>query len=166
MKIILPWPTLRDSSAKLLALFALSLISFTAWAQKPPKGTLVITFSDIRSDIGLLRAGVYVSEKEWIYHPSYSYKWEKKALKDGKLVVEVKDLPYGTYAISVLDDEDKSNSMNYTLKLPMEGWGMSTNPSFFKLKAPDFEECKFELDCPTIWMEVELNYLNKRKKIK
>ena len=157
---------MKDRKTKLLFFGVLLFVSSSSWAQKAPTGTLVITFSDIRSDIGILRAGVYAAEEEWIYDPSYSYKWDKKELKDGRLTVEVKDLPYGQYSISVLDDEDESNSMNYFLGLPKEGWGMSTNPSFFKLKAPDYEECAIDLDCPKIWMEIELNYLNKRKKIK
>lgn len=164
MKTISLLPILKGS-LKMQLFTLLTVFSSAVYSQSDPKGSLFITFTDIRSDIGIIRAGIYSAEDQWIYHPEYSYQWTKENLKDGIIKVEIKDLPYGTYAISVLDDEDKSNSMNYLMKLPMEGWGMSTNPSFLKLKAPGYEECAIELDCPSISFEIKLNYLNKRKKV-
>ena len=166
MMIISPWHISKGSVSIIFTLLLCCILSGSSLAQQEPKGSLKITFTDIRSDIGLIRIGVYSSGKEWIHDPKYSFKWDKKDLKNGCLKVQVNDIPYGSYSISVLDDEDKSNSMNYKLKLPMEGWGMSNNPSFLKLKAPGFEECSFELDCPSIQMEIKLNYLNKGKKVK
>ncbi len=126
----------------------------------------MITLTDIRSDIGEIVVGVYSAEDQWINNPEFSFKWTKESLENGKLKVEIPGLPYGTFAISVLDDEDKSNCMNYFMGLPCEGWGMSTNPSFQKLKAPSYEKCALELDCPGISCEINMNYLNKRKKVR
>lgn len=166
MKTILPWHILKDRRFFLLLLFLSSTFSVSSLAQHQAKGSLHITFTEIRSDVGLIRIGIYSSDKEWIHHPKYSHKWDKSELKGDRLRVVVDDLPYGSYSISVLDDEDRSNSMNYKLKLPQEGWGMSNNPSFLKLKQPGYDECSFKLDSPKISMEIKLNYLNKRKKIK
>ncbi len=166
MKTILPSPILKGSQSKLLLIVLLAISSLGLSAQSAPSGTLDITFTDIRSDIGIIRAGVYSAENQWIYDPEYSYKWTKEEMKEGKLKVEIPNLPYGKYAISILDDEDKSNSMNFFIGLPREGWGMSTNPSFLKLKHPCYEECSLELDCPSISFEINMNYLNKRKKVK
>ena len=166
MKTISLLLILKGNLTRILLIALFIITSSGLSAQSAPSGTLIITFTDIRSDIGEIVAGIYSAEDQWIYDPEYSHKWTKEELKDGKLKVEIPDLPYGIYAISVLDDEDKSNSMNYFLGLPREGWGMSTNPSFFKLKAPKYEECAIELDCPGISFEINMNYLNKRKKVK
>jgi uncharacterized protein (DUF2141 family) len=166
MKTISLSPILKGNMNKILLIVLLSISYLAVQAQSAPCGSLTITFTDIRSDIGEIVAGIYSAEEQWIYEPEFSQKWSKEELKDGTLKVEIPNLPYGTYAISVLDDEDKNAGMKYFVGLPREGWGMSTNPSFFKLKAPSYEECAIELDCSSIGFEINMNYLNKRKKVK
>jgi uncharacterized protein (DUF2141 family) len=129
-------------------------------------GTLIITFTDIRSDIGNIRLGLYDAPEQWTDNARYHYVWDKEELKDGRLTVEIKDLPRTTYAFSVLDDEDENETMTYKLGLPVEGWGMSNNPSFARLKAPAFDEVSFELDNPLIRFEINMVYLNKNKKVR
>jgi uncharacterized protein (DUF2141 family) len=128
-------------------------------------GTLVITFTHIRSDVGNIVMGLYESEDQWTDNPTYSFSWDKSKLKNGVLMVEIDSLPRKHYACAVLDDEDESASMNFIIGLPREGWGMSTNPSFFKLKKPDFEDVAFELDCPVLRVDIKMNYLNKNKRL-
>lgn len=144
----------------------LLLFSAVLSAQEEPSGSLIITFTQIRSDVGNLVIGVYESEEQWVHHPCYKYIQDKNALKNDTLCVEIKDLPYGSYAISVLDDEDLNDAMKFLLKLPQEGWGMSGNPPFLKLRAPEFELCSFDLDCSSIQFEIQMNYINRRKKVK
>jgi len=124
--------------------------------------TLLITFTDIRSDAGLIRMGLYTCDEEWTDTPKYSFAWNKKDLENGKLKVKIDSLQRGTYACAVLDDEDENCEMNYTLGLPREGWGMSSNPSFLKLKKPGFETCGFEADAPVLTFEIKINYLMKK----
>jgi uncharacterized protein (DUF2141 family) len=141
-------------------------IVLSAQSNTPQTGKLIITFTDIRSDIGNIVMGLYNAEEQWTDNPEHSLKWNKSKLKNGKLTVEIDSLPRTTYACAVLDDEDKSISMNFFLGLPREGWGMSTNPSFLKLKKPKFKEVSFDLDCPVLRIELKMNYLNKKKKVK
>jgi uncharacterized protein (DUF2141 family) len=129
-------------------------------------GKLLITFTNIRSDVGNIVLGLYSGAEQWLENPAHSYSWKKEGLIDGKLIVEIDSLPYNTYACAVLDDEDRSISMKYALALPLEGWGMSSNPSFLKLVAPKFESVCFDLDCPLQRIEIKMNYLNKHKKVK
>lgn len=139
---------------------------FPLFSQSAPEktGTLIITFTDIRNNKGKIALGVYDNASQWSDNPRYEYSWNKSNLRHGKLIVEIENLPYSTYALAVLDDEDCSKSMNYFLGLPKEGWGMSTNPSFLKLKQPGFEEVLFDFDCPVMRMEIKVNYLIGGKK--
>jgi uncharacterized protein (DUF2141 family) len=166
MKTILQSPFL---SVKAI-LFALAPVIFSnnAFNQSPDysTGTLIITITDIRSDIGNIRLGLYDSPEQWTDNARYHYVWDKEELKDGRLTVEIKDLPRTTYAFSVLDDEDENETITYKLGLPVEGWGMSNNPSFVRLKAPPFDEVSFELDSPVIRFEINMVYLNKNKKVR
>jgi len=144
------------------------LFSYNTFSQSADytTGRLIITFTNIRSDIGNIRVGLYDAPDQWTDHAKYHYAWSKEDLKDGKLTVEIKDLPRTTYAVAVLDDEDENEDMTYKLGLPMEGWGMSKNPSFVRLKAPGFDEVSFELDSPAIRFEIQMNYLNRNKNIR
>ncbi len=144
----------------------LLLLNLSLHAQDSIKGTLKITFTDIRSTAGNIVAGVYDHEGQWINEPRRSYSWSKETLVNGSMTVEIPDLPYGTYAITVLDDEDKNEEMKYFMGLPREGWGMSNNPSFRKIKAPKCDECSFELNSPLLGFDVKINYLRKNKEIK
>jgi uncharacterized protein (DUF2141 family) len=166
MRIILQSPIL--SVKAILIALAPVIFSNNAFNQSPvySTGTMIITFTGIRSDIGNIRVGLYDAPDQWTDHAKYRYAWSKEELKDGRLTVEIKDLPRTTYAISVLDDEDENETMTYRLGLPMEGWGMSNNPSFARLKAPPFEDVSFELDSPVIRFEINMVYLNRNKNVR
>ena len=135
-------------------------------AQQTPSSVMHITFTDVRSDVGQIIVAVYDSEKQWAYDPRYTYKYGKNDIDKGAVKVKIPSLPYGRYAISVMDDEDMDNEMKYFMKLPREGFGMSGNPSYLSLKLPAYELCSFELDSPEVYFSIKMNYLNKRKKVK
>ena len=64
----------------------------------------------------------------------------------------------GTYAVAVYHDENANVKFDKNwFGLPVEGYGISNNPTFF-LRAPAFDEAKFEaLVGPTI-VPVEVRY--------
>ena len=86
--------------------------------------------------------------------------WPKKNIKDGVFIGKIINLPYGTYAISVLDDENNNAEMDRTLGMPREGYGFSNNP-VVKLRPPSFEESSFKFDKPYMEIEIELTYRGK-----
>ncbi|MCF8225003.1 MAG: DUF2141 domain-containing protein [Bacteroidales bacterium] len=165
MKITSPSITLNVKPLVLCILLS-TQVSIFCQAQSYACGRLIITFTDIRSNAGQIAMGLYDAEEQWTDAPKYNFVWDKGHLKNGNMTVEIDSLPRGKYACAVLDDEDLSLSMNYILSLPAEGWGMSTNPSFLKLKKPGFEEVTFELNGPALRIWIKMNYLNRKKKIK
>jgi len=50
--------------------------------------------------------------------------WKKTNVVDGVFIARVEDLPYGTYAVSVLDDANSNLEMDMFLGIPKEGWGI------------------------------------------
>lgn len=166
MRITSQYPILSGKILLVLLMLAAGMNKSFTQSYDYTKGKLVITFTNIRSDVGNVRLGLYDAPDQWTDHAKYHYVWNKEDLKDGKLTVEIKDLPRTTYAIAVLDDEDENGDMTYKLGLPMEGWGMSKNPSFVRLKAPGFDEVSFELDSPAIRFEIQMNYLDRNKNVR
>lgn len=155
--------TLRDNRRLLLLMLTLLPLHIDAQPTDTSFGNLVITFTDIRNETGSIRMGLYDNTEQWTDTPKYTYSWEKIGIVNKILKVEIDSLPRGRYACAVLDDEDNSITMNYKLGLPVEGWGMSANPSFLKLKKPAFNEVAFDLDGSMLRLEIKINYLNKRK---
>jgi uncharacterized protein (DUF2141 family) len=72
----------------------------------------------------------------------------KKAAVANSSVVELRfdKIPYGSYAIAGLHDENKSGEMDYTwLGMPKEGYCFSNDCKPF-LSAPTFSQAKFTLN--------------------
>jgi uncharacterized protein (DUF2141 family) len=156
-------------SVKAVLIFILlASTTYSLYSQVPDysTGKLVITFTGIRSSAGNVLMGLYNASDQWTDSPFREFAWSKEQLKNGSLTIEIDNLPRTTYACAVLDDENSSMTMNFTLGLPTEGWGMSNNPSFIRLKAPAFDEVSFELDSPVIRFEINMVYLNKNKKVR
>jgi uncharacterized protein (DUF2141 family) len=68
------------------------------------------------------------------------------------------DLPQGTFAVSVLHDENGNGKMDKNfVGIPKEGYGASNNPKK-KRRAPTFEEAKFSLGGAEQTIEIMLIY--------
>jgi uncharacterized protein (DUF2141 family) len=79
---------------------------------------------------------------------------ESKAVDDDEVQIDPKtltaevafrNLPPGTYAVTVLHDENMNRKLDTRFfGIPKEGYGMSTNPPKM-FRAPRFDEAKFSL---------------------
>ena len=126
-------------------------------AQSAPSGTIEIRFTGIRDSGGLIAIGVNRNRDGWPRDPHMDFNWEKTGMVDGVFIARIENLVYGTYAISVLDDENSNLEMDMFMGIPREGWGFSMNPPF-KLSTPDFEECSFLLSEPLKRITIDLRY--------
>jgi len=122
------------------------------------KAVLKVGIYNIKEGTGQISVGFYSSEEEWPYEPKYSYAIDKKGRQGESVWLEILDMEPGTYALSVLDDENRSGGMEYFCGIPREGWGFSNNPPVLRLTAPSFKQCEFILKDTTM-IEVRMNYL-------
>ena len=129
-------------------------------AQSAPKATLEIAFTGIRKEIGLIAIGINSSPDGWPRKPQMELNWKKTRIEDGVFTAKIEGMDYGTYAISVLDDENSDLEMEMFLGIPREGYGFSNNPSV-GLSTPKFEECAFVLDKPFVKISIDLRYTMK-----
>lgn len=144
----------------LIALLCSSLVIPGLFAQADSLATLEITFVGIRSNKGLMVVGMNDSPKGWPRNPMMDFFYEKTGLKNGSLTVQIDSLKYGTYAVSVLDDENSNIKMDKFLGMPKEGYGFS-NDVKKKLSAPNFEECSFKIDKASKKISIEIGYPGK-----
>lgn len=69
-----------------------------------------------------------------------------------------KDLPQGTFAVTVLHDENNNGKMDKKFfGMPKEGYGASDNPKK-KMRAPNFNEAKFSLNGSEQTIKIALIY--------
>jgi len=148
------------------ALLITSLICLVAgppiFSQSTSNGTLEIEFKGLRNNRGQMTIGLHNSDEGWPRKPQMNYKWNKLNLEEGVLRVKVSDLPYGTYAIAALDDENSNLKMEMFMGIPKEGWGFSMNPPF-RLSAPKFKECSFVFDRSSKLITIDLRYAGKSR---
>jgi uncharacterized protein (DUF2141 family) len=72
--------------------------------------------------------------------------------------VTFKELPYGSFAVSILHDENGNGKMDKNfVGMPKEGYGASNNPKK-KMRAPTFDEAKFALNSSEQTVEIALIY--------
>ena len=127
----------------LLAVPTLLLLAAPAVADGP--GHLVVEVGKLRNLRGHLACLLFKSADGFPDQPSKAYARVSLTPEGNDVRCVFKGLPAGTYAVSVLHDEDKSGDMNTNfVGLPTEGYGASNN-KLPALSPPDFEDSTFSL---------------------
>ncbi len=107
-----------------LALFLFLAGSFRPVAEEGIK----LSVTNLRSDRGFVLVSLF---KDGVGYPDdakKAFKTAKVSILDKKASVLFPGLPTGTYAISILHDENNDQRMNKSfLGLPKEGYGFSNN---------------------------------------
>jgi uncharacterized protein (DUF2141 family) len=123
---------------------------------------LTIEITNIRFEKGWIRLGLYNHQDQFPVNPSRTFDFEKTTLKEGMMEIMLDDIQPGTYAISLLDDENGNDRMDFKLiKWPQEGFGFSNNikPG---LKHPPYDHCSFHLPEGQSRIRIEMQYLRKK----
>lgn len=119
-----------------------------------------VTITNIRSEKGQFVIGVYKDalafEKE---KASEKLVIKKQRIKDGMQKITIYLEP-GIYGISMLDDEDNNQKMNYNMiGLPTEGFGF-LNYYHSGLRKPSFDDFKLKLSPETnVPLSIKLRYI-------
>jgi len=141
-------------------LLLISALSTPAGAEQTPatSGTIEVCVGNIRSSDGTVGVALFNTKKGF---PGKS----EKAI-DGKnvpageqCVVVFENVPYGTYAVSVLHDENGNGKMDKAfLGIPKEGFGTSNNPKL-KMGPPSFSDSQFDFAQQKITLNIDMKYL-------
>jgi uncharacterized protein (DUF2141 family) len=145
-----------------LASLLLALMSFIPLMVSGQSASLTIEITNIRFDKGWIRIGLYNHPEEFPVNPSRTFDFRKTSLKEGMMEIILDDILPGTYVISLLDDVNGNDMMDYKLiKLPGEGFGFSNNIKP-RLKHPPFDHCSFQIPEGQSRIKIEMQYFRKK----
>lgn len=114
-------------------------------------------FKEIASAKGQLIVGFFKDEKSFKDgKPHKRLIYNKSAVKNGRMEITVAIEP-GVYGVSVLDDENSNNDMDYNmLGIPQEGFGFS-NYYHTTLSRPKLKDFVVDLGKQTT-VEIRMKY--------
>lgn len=149
-----------------MALLSLQLpaASRNAVAAEPVKaeipagnGSITIKITGLRSASGNLLVALFNAKKGFPDKPERAI--DGRSIKAGNSCEIVFDnVPYGTYAISVLHDENGNRKMDKNIiGIPKEGFGTSNNPKI-RRGPPTYEDSQVHLDRRELALEIDMNY--------
>ncbi len=117
-------------------------------------GTLIVSARGLTSDDGNLRFVLFDSKKDYLKTPVRAEIVEIEG-QQGTWIIE--ELPYGTYAVIVHHDINASGTMErHWYGKPKEPTGTS-NDAPAKFGPPKFKDAKFQLESPTLTLNVTVN---------
>lgn len=135
----------------ILLFFSLSLALQSVVGQE--KGELIVNITNISSSQGVIRVGLYDSESNWL---DEIYEGRNGEIKDGKSKVVFKDIPFGTYGISLYHDKNENGELDLILGfMPKEDYGCS-NGAKGRFGPPKWADAKFTLNQKTIKQTIKL----------
>ena len=119
-----------------------------------------VHITNIKTKEGLLALGFFEDQDSFIaVEPFLQLYYEKDKVRNGEITVNF-FLPMGVYGISMLDDTNRNDEMDYNfLGIPKEGFGFS-NYYHKGFRKPHFDLWKFEVkDKETPTIEITLRYI-------
>jgi len=109
-----------------------------------PAQKINIVIEGLRNNKGQVILNFYSNSKTFDKEePEQTFTYPKSRITNGKMIIDDIQLPYGTYGIALIDDENSNGKLDFRLMIPREGFAFSNHP-FTKHRKPDFEAFSFE----------------------
>ncbi len=125
----------------ILVFLMLSVFTGFAFAQT---ANLTIKINGIQNAKGTMNFAVYDNAENYDKSKDY-FVGESVKVESLDFVYVFEDMPYGTYAISLFQDEDENDELNTNwIGMPKELFGFS-NDAKAKMGPPDFVDASFEI---------------------
>jgi uncharacterized protein (DUF2141 family) len=137
--------------------FAASLLvlASSSFAQT---GRITVQVEGIKSKTGKIALLLFNQAQGFPGEVKQSLRQELKNVNKEELTFVLDQLPYSTYAISVIHDENENQRIDTNfLGIPKEGYGFSNN-SRNLFRAPRFKEAAFALDRSELTLRINLIY--------
>jgi uncharacterized protein (DUF2141 family) len=144
-----------------------AILAFLLWAPFPSltaqtkdTGTLTVRVTGARNTKGKIGVTLFQDAQGFPDDTSKAVRQQSVEIDSNTRSAQVtfKDVPQGTFAVSVLHDENGNGKMDKNfVGIPKEGYGASNNPKK-KKRAPTFDEAKFSLNTSEQTIEITLIY--------
>ncbi|MEI8033359.1 MAG: DUF2141 domain-containing protein [Chlorobiaceae bacterium] len=123
-------------------------------------GCITIKVCGLKNTIGQLGIALYSSKKGFPDNTETALATRVRKISDTTQEFTFENIPFGSYAISVLHDENSNGRMDKfpILGIPKEGFGVSNNPKI-RRGPPSFSESLFVLSAGEMKLSITMNYL-------
>ena len=141
--------------------FASSVTLFAADnTPEPPAqfGTITVHITGMTNLVGMFGVSLYNSKKGFPGKHQQACRSVMKNMSSSAETVVFEHLPFGSYALSVMHDENNNGKLDTNFfGIPKEGVGVSNNPKI-GFGGPKFEDCVFTLDKKELEVTVAMKY--------
>ena len=120
------------------------------------QGTVEVTVSNVKDTTGTIRVGIFKDQATFLKNAYLG-----KVVKAGKGEVKVifENVPSGTYALSVIHDENRNGELDSNLiGIPKEGFAFG-NDAMGTFGPPSYDKASFVIGKEVIKMKVTMKYL-------
>ena len=130
------------------------LLSLTnAFSQDGAKQDVVVKIVNFDTSKGKVLIGLYNSEKTFL---EVDFMSSISKIENNECIVTFKNVPTGTYGISLFHDENDNGKMDTNMfGIPKEDYGCSNNAKGF-MGPPKWSDAKFEVTNKTINQTIKL----------
>ncbi|MEY3053163.1 MAG: hypothetical protein RLY31_2948 [Bacteroidota bacterium] len=144
----------------------LNIILLTVWPSlnlplpyppdSPSAGTLSLRISGISPAKGILRIALFRSPDDFM-QTDLADRHSILVSKYPEMTAVIPDLPFGTYALAVFQDENENGVLDKNLLgIPSEPYAFSGQPAS-KWRIPSFDQCRFTHPPPNQTIQIRLN---------
>jgi uncharacterized protein (DUF2141 family) len=145
----------------LTLIIAALVFTLTTSFKAPSAGSVQVQITGLRSSKGAVLISIFNNAKDFPENANGAVGKTKVSIVNGVVTHTFSDMPYGTYAIALLHDENNNLKMDFNIVgMPKEGYGFS-NDAKVRLGPPSFEDAAFKLDATNKVIRIKCSYFLK-----
>jgi len=140
--------------------FFFSFNNLSLFSQVPDKhSSIIVHLVNLKNDKGLVAINIFIEKEGFPSDSKKSFMSQTYKIKEHENTFVIKDVPTGTYGLSVLHDENSNLKMdtNYFGK-PKEGYAVSNNIQPRVFGPPNFDDACFKHSPSDSKLELKLIY--------
>lgn len=134
-------------------LLVILINSSLSFAQDNSNPDVIVNISNLNSNKGKVYVAIYNTEESFLYK---GFQYLSAKIGANTCSVIFKNIPEGTYAVSMFHDENDNNKMDTNfLGIPKEDYGCSNNAKGF-MGPPKWEDAKFQVSNKTVIQNIQI----------
>jgi uncharacterized protein (DUF2141 family) len=143
-----------------IVLFLVLFFPYSGFAQDN-LGKIEVVITGFKSSSGKAGITLFSSEKGFPMKGELAVEKLFADIEQSSCTVVLRDIPYGTYAVSVFHDENSNGKLDTNMiGMPKEGVGSSNNAKG-RFGPPRYKDASFVLDSNKKQMNIYIQYLRK-----
>lgn len=121
--------------------------------------TIRIYISNLRNDDGQIAALLFSSSDGFPDDEDKAVMTLTSSIEDGEAIIEFTGVQYGEYAVSIIHDQDMSESLSTNfVGAPTEGYWISNNERGGIFGGPNYDNAAFTVSTPSMILIAHFDY--------